>query len=108
MRGVTMSRSASGHGAHMAYCAACGHLNSDAARFCRACGAAQDVQMEGQSQPNTMAKPPSGAPDNSTSSNRDRKWLIGGGVALVGVVICCVLAMVYVSRKASGTPTQQN
>jgi hypothetical protein len=42
----------------MAYCSACGHLNSGAARFCRSCGAPQDVQ---ESQPNTAANHPSNA-----------------------------------------------
>ena len=40
----------------MAYCTACGHLISDAARFCRSCGTLQDVQMEQAFQDNTATQ----------------------------------------------------
>lgn len=49
----------------MAYCTGCGHLISDAARFCRACGAQQDAEVEQECQPNTAAQTPSGAPEHA-------------------------------------------
>lgn len=90
----------------MAYCRACGHLNSDTASFCRACGAPQDVQTERPSETNTVSKPSSGAPNNRGVSNRNR-WLIGGGVALVAVVICTGLAIALRSKGAPSTSTKQ-
>src|ERR1019366_8791833 len=106
MRSVTMSRAPVVAGAYMAYCRACGHLNSDAARFCRSCGATQDRQTERPSETNTVSTPPSGAPNNRGVSNRNR-WLIGGGVALVAVVICTVLAIALRSKGATSTSTKQ-
>lgn len=52
----------------MAYCTACGHLIPTDAPFCGTCGAVQDVEVECPSQPNTTAKPPSGAPEDDQHS----------------------------------------
>jgi hypothetical protein len=68
----------------VAYCEACGHLNSGGARFCRSCGALQDVKVDGQSQDNTAAQQPAGGPEEAavplagrlvvtTSSSKDAK-----------------------------------
>lgn len=49
----------------MAYCTACGHAIPNEARFCRFCGSPQEVEVGGQSQPNTAAKHPSGASEDA-------------------------------------------
>jgi hypothetical protein len=47
----------------MAYCSSCGHLISDAARFCRKCGAEQDIGVDRPSQLSTAPNQPSGEPE---------------------------------------------
>jgi hypothetical protein len=74
--------------AHMAYCRACGHLNSDTASFCRACGAPQGIKMELHSplEPMQVVTSPSSKDAKSGDQHgRMRKVFIGLAVILAHI-----------------------
>ena len=73
----------------MAYCAACGHLISDGARFCRLCGASQDMGVEQELQPNAAAA---------------QKAKLGKGVVVI-ILLVIIAIGIGIERRSTSTMT---